>query len=161
MTFMRTTCSFMRATLLCALFPILADCQVVQAQVQPESVQLRCDGIVRRSKAGEGGWPEQRERISIRVTVNPSTGDGEISGHLPIAQAFQRTPMRFDITDRVFAWTQSLRDGTKSIASKVEIDRYAATLEATDVVMDGDKSKGSIWTLEVAAKCTRYQERAF
>lgn len=126
------------------------------------AINLRCDGTVRVSKSGHDGWPEQVERISVRFAIDQTSGRATISGLLFLSQVYDTSPLTFKVTENTFSWlSKKVVQGSKEFTSNIEIDRYSATLEAGDFVMEKEAGKESIWVKTVRATCKRFVDRAF
>lgn len=126
-------------------------------------INLRCEGTARTSREGYQPWPEQTERISIGVTIDMSTGIGTISGLLFLSQiaAGDGTRFVFEVKERTFYWSKEATINSQRYMSRIEIDRYSATMEADDISAGYEAGKSFIWGKSVKASCKRYAEKAF
>lgn len=124
-------------------------------------IHLRCDGTARTSKAGNGGWPEQVERITIGVDIEQSSGIATISGLVLISHYGNTSPIVFEVKDNIFSWAEKDSKGSTEYLSVIKIDRYSATLEAEDMIVENEKGKSFIWSKSVKASCKSYANRAF
>lgn len=146
---------------ICAAIPSFPSHTAAQDLNQTGIVNLRCDGTARVSKGGHSGWPEQVERISIGFAIDQSSGNATISGLPLVSRLYDTSPVVFKVTENTFSWFRKVREGSKEFTSSIEIDRYSATMEAGDIVMDGEPGKEYIWSKSVRASCKRFVDRAF